>query len=230
MYFVNRSEAGLRLASKLHKYKGKKCTVVALSDGAVVVAIPIANMLQSTVTLLLTEPIHAPGEPEAVGSINHDGGYSPSSHYSSGQHQAFHMEYHHVFEQQKLQKLRHMHRLIGDGQVIRKDLLRNHHVILVAEGLDSVSAIDAAVLFLKSINVTTLIVATPFATIEVVDRMHILSDDIACLNVVSNFLGVDHYYEQNDLPDHETVIRTVQDSLRNWREPSKPKVITKKPI
>ena len=38
MYFTNRTEAGDKLADILLKYKGKRCTLVALSDGAVVVA------------------------------------------------------------------------------------------------------------------------------------------------------------------------------------------------
>jgi putative phosphoribosyl transferase len=216
MYFTNRSDAGRRLGEQLLKYKGKKCTIVALSDGAVVVAAQIAQMLKCPITMLLAEQILAPGEPEAVGSINQDGGYSYNSAYSQGQQDEFNMEYHHMFEQQKLEKLSQMHRLLGTNELIRKDMLRGHTVILVADGLGSVASIDAAVLFLKAIKIKKLIIATPFASVNVVDRMHILGDDIACLSVVQNFMGTDHYYEDNAIPDHGMIIATIQEMVREW--------------
>ena len=216
MYFKDRNDAGHRLAEQLRTYAGQRCTLVALSDGAVVVAAPIAQQLQSPITMLLAEQIHAPGEPDAVGSISQNGLYSQNSGYSQGQHDEFAMEYHHMFEQQKLEKLHKMHRLIGNNELIRKDLLRGHTVILVADGLGSVASIDAAVLFLKSIRVKRLIIATPFASVNVVDRMHILADDIACLSVLQNFMGVDHYYDQNHLPSHGEIVRIVQDMVKAW--------------
>ena len=219
MYFTSRVDAGQQLADELLKYKGLRCTLVALSDGAVVVAAQIAQKLKCPITMLLAEQIHAPGEPDAVASINQDGGYSPNSAYSQGQHDEFDMEYHHMFEQQKLEKLSKMHRLVGNNELIRKDLLRGHTVILVADGLGSVATIDAAVLFLKSIKVKQLVIATPFASVNVVDRMHSLGDDIACLSVIQNFMGTNHYYEENGIPDHEVVVRIVQDMVKGWTLP-----------
>lgn len=217
MYFIDRVEAGKKLAEELLKYKGKKCTLVALSDGAVVVAAQVATVLECPITMLLAEPINAPGEPEEVASINQSGTYSYNSAYSTGQQEEFDMEYHHSFEQQKLDKLSKMHRLLGKNELIRKDLLRGHTVILIADGLGSVATIDSAALFLKAIKVKQLIIATPFAAIHVVDRMHILADEIACLNVVQNFMGTNHYYETNQLPPHGKIIKTIQTLVNNWQ-------------
>ena len=217
MYFTNRTEAGQQLANSLLKYKSKNCTLVALSDGAVVVAAQIAQKLKCPITMLLAEQIHAPGEPDAVASINQDGGYSQNSSYSQGEHDEFDMEYHHMFEQQKLEKLSKMHRLLGTSELIRKDMLRGRTVILVADGLGSVATIDAASLFLKSIKVKELVIATPFASVNAVDRMHILGDDIACLSVIQNFMGTDHYYEDNTLPEHEALVRIVQQMVSGWQ-------------
>lgn len=217
MYFTDRVEAGKLLAEQLLKYKGKKCTLVALSDGAVVVAAQVSAALECPITMLLAAPINAPGEPEAVASISQSGSYSFNSSYSQGQQDEFDMEYHHMFEQQKLDRLSEMHRMLGKNELIRKDLLKGHTVILIADGLGSAVTIDSAVLFLKSIKVKRLIIATPFAGINVVDRMHILGDDIACLNVLQNYMGTDHYYENNYIPDHQTIIRTIQNMVNNWK-------------
>lgn len=217
MYFSDRSEAGKLLVDKMQQYKGKKCTLVALSDGAVVVAAQLAAVLECPITMLMTSAILAPGEPDAIASINQEGSYSFNSQYSSGQQEEFDMEYHHVFEQQKLDRLSEMHRLLGRNELIRKDLLKGRIVILVADGLGSVATIDSAVLFLKSIKVKRLVIATPFAELHVVDRMHILADDIACLNVIQNYMGTDHYYENNQLPTHDMVIKTIQNMVQNWQ-------------
>jgi predicted phosphoribosyltransferase len=63
------------------------------------------------------------------------------------------------------------------------------------------------------------VIATPFASVNVVDRMHILGDDIACLSVIQNFMGTNHYYEENGIPDHEVVVRIVQDMVKGWTLP-----------
>ncbi len=217
MYFTDRVEAGKRLADELALKENKNCTLVALSDGAVVIAAQIAASLECPIAMLLAEPIHAPGEPDAVASISQEGTYSFNSAYSQGQQDEFDMEYHHIFEQQKLEKLSEMHRMLGKNELIRHDMLKGHTVILVADGLGSVVTIDAAVLFLKSIKVKKLIIATPFAAVNVVDRMHILADEIACLNVVENFMGTDHYYENNQLPPHTVIIETIQNMVQNWK-------------
>ena len=217
MYFSDRAQAGKQLVPELLKYKDKKCTLVALSDGAVVVAAQLAAILECPITMLMTSPIVAPGEPDAVASINQEGVYSFNSRYSSGEQEEFDMEYHHVFEQQKLDRLGEMHRLLGRNELIRKDLLKGRTVILVADGLGSVASIDSAILFLKSIKVKRLVIATPFAEIHVVDRMQILADDIACLSVIQNFMGTDHYYENNQIPPHETVVKTIQNMIQKWQ-------------
>lgn len=217
MYFTNRVEAGKQLADKLLKYKDEKCTLVALSDGAVVVAAQAAAVLECPITMLLTEGIDAPGEPDSVASINQDGGYGYNSAYSTGQIDEFNMEYSQLFEQKKLEKLSKMHRLLGRMGVIKRDMLKRHTVILIADGLGSSVSIDSAMLYLKSIKYTKLIIATPFASVNTVDKMHLVADEIACLNVIQNFMGVNHYYEDNHIPPHSVIIKTVQEMVENWR-------------
>lgn len=217
MYFTNRVDAGKQLADKLLKYKGNKCTLVALSDGAVVIAAQAAAVLECPITMLLTEGINAPGEPESVANINQEGDYGYNSDYTSGQIDEFNMEYRQLFEQTKVEKLSKLHRLLGRMGVIKRDMLKGHTVILVADGLGDNTSLDSAMLYLKSIKYKQLIIATPFASVNTVDRMHLLADEIACLNVVQNFMGVNHYYEDNHIPPHGVIIHTVQEMVENWQ-------------
>ena len=71
MYFKSREAAGRLLASQIaKKYQNKRCAVVALNDGGVVVGMQVAQRLHSVVTMLLTENIVMPLEHEALAGIN----------------------------------------------------------------------------------------------------------------------------------------------------------------
>lgn len=217
MYFNNRVEAGNKLAHLLDKYKGEQCTVVALSDGGVVVGAQIASHLGCALTMLLAEPINAPGEPEAVASINQDGGYSSNAAWSAGQLEEFDMEYHQLFEQIKMERLADMHRLLGREGLISKKMLKGRTVIIASDGLGSGFSIDAAMLYLKTIKLKRLVIVSPVASLNAVDRMHILGDEIFCLGVVDNFMGSNHYYEDNQLPSHETIIDSISSIVDQWK-------------
>lgn len=217
MYFKSRMEAGQKLADGLTKYRYENCAVVALSDGGVVVAAQIASALHCVLTLLLIEPIKLPGELEPMAGINQDGGFSYNNMFSAGQLEEFTSEYHQYIEQAKLEKIHDMNQLLGQSGIIRKDLLRGHNIILVSDGFNNGFSLDAAVDYLKPIKAERLIVATPLASVPAVDRMHILVDEIHCLDVLDNFMDINHYYEDNKLPAHETIIETIQSVVLNWK-------------
>ncbi len=137
--------------------------------------------------------------------------------YSTGQLEEFDMEYHHYIEQAKLDKLSEMHRLLGNGGLIKRELLKDHTIILVSDGLKSTFSLDAAEDYLKPVRIKHLVVATPLASVSAVDRMHILADEIHCLSVVENYMDTNHYYQDNTLPPHETIITTIQQMVHDWR-------------
>jgi predicted phosphoribosyltransferase len=87
----------------------------------------------------------------------------------------------------------------------------------VADGIDSGAAIDVALDFLKPIRIQRLVVATPVATIPAVDRLHMAADELHILDVKENFMGTNHYYEQNDIPSHEDTIAKINQIVLNWR-------------
>lgn len=217
MYFTSRAQAGQLLAKKLMHLKGQNCSIIALDDGGVVVATQIAAVLNSPIMMLIAEPILAPGEPEAVASINQEGGYTYNKAYTEGEIEEFDMEYHQTFEQSKLEKLSSLHRLLGRDSIIRRDLLRRRTVILVSDGFNSEFPIDAVVDYLKSTKIKKLVIATPLATVNVIDRMHILADEQVCLSVIGNYIATNHYYDDNTMPSHETIIETIQKLVQNWK-------------
>lgn len=217
MYFKDRTQAADLLAEKIvPKYRYENCAVVALSDGGVIIASNLAAKLHCVVMMLLAEPITLPGERTPLGTIDQNGLFTYNGMFSTGQLEAFTSEYRNTIEEQKLEKLHQMNRLLGGSGLIEPNLLRYHNVILVSDGLSNGLSLDAAAAFLKPYKLDKLIVATPFATVEAVDRMHLLADEIVCLDVIENFFDVNHYYEHNKLPPHDEIVKTIQDIVLQW--------------
>lgn len=217
MYFKSRAEAGYKLANEIvKKYQGQSCAVVALSDGGVVVGAQIAMQLHAVLMMLLSQPIQLPRETDAVAGITADGAFTYNQKYSPGEIEEMMGEFRSFIEQEKMQKMQEMHQETGKGILIRKELLKNHIVILVSDGLSSGFSLDIALEFLKPIPITKLVVATPFASVQAVDRMHVLADDIYCLNVIEDYISTEHYYDLQDVPDHERIVQTVEKLVANW--------------
>ena len=140
-----------------------------------------------------------------------------NKHYSQSQIDEFSREYFGYIEQEKRDKLHDLNALLGDGGVMDKNRLKGHNVIVVSDGLKSGFPLDLAVDFLKPISIDKLIVATPLASVEAVDSMHVNTDEIYCLNVVENLSDINHYYDKQDVPDHDAVIKVIKQIITNWK-------------
>jgi putative phosphoribosyl transferase len=218
MYFENREQAGQILAKELlEKYRYENCAVVALSDGAVLVGEQIASALHCILTMLLVEEIEVPGEGVSFGGVSQNGGFTYNGMFSAGEMEEYDSEYHGYLEEQKREAFQKINRLLGDGGLINDAMLRDRVVILVADGLDSGASLDVAVDFLKPIRIKRLVVATPISTVQAVDKLHILADELHVLDVKANFMGIDHYYNQNVIPSHEDTIAKINQIVLNWQ-------------
>lgn len=218
MYFASRLQAGRMLASQLvPKYRYENCAVIALSDGGAMVGAQIASQLHCILTMLLTAEIMLPREPNAIAGITSEGNVAFNQYYSKGEQDELMGDYFSYVEQEKFNKMHDMNRLLGTGGMIDKKLLRGNNIILASDGLRSGFALDLAAEFLKPVAYEKLIIVTPFASVQAVDRMHIMADEIICLNVLENYIDTDHYYDTQDVPDHEVVVKTIEDIVLHWK-------------
>jgi len=208
------------LAVQIVKKYGRSqrpCAVVALSDGGVMVGVQIAKELHCILMLLMSADIMLPREPDALAGITSGGAMAYNKRYSDGEIDELMGEYHGYVEQEKLVQMHELNSLLGKGGTIEKKLLKGHDVILVSDGLQTGFHLDIASEFLKTIEIGKLIVAAPFASIEAVDRMHIVADDLFCLSVIGEYIDTDHYYDTQDVPDHDTVIEVIENLVHNWK-------------
>lgn len=217
MYFENRTQAGQILAQQLfEKYRYEDSAVIALSDGAVLVGEQIAAALHCVITLLLIEDIEVPGESMSFGGISQSGAFTYNGMFSAGEIEEYASEFHGYLDEQKREKFQKINRLLGDGGLIDAELLRDRVVILVADGIDNGASIDVALDFLKPIRINKLVVATPIATVQAVDKLHMIADELHILDVKENFMGINHYYTDNTVPTHEDTITKINQIVLNW--------------
>lgn len=210
-------QAGRLLAERLKiKYANEKCAVIAISDGGVMVGAQIATDLHCVITLLMSAEIVLPREPTALAGITSSGVLSYNHQYSQGELDELVGEYHGYVEQEKLRHMHELNKLVGPNGTINRALLNNRTIIIVADGLASTFQVDLVYEFLKPVAVNKIVFAVPFATIQVVDRMHIIADDIHVLDILTDYNGTDRYYEKQDVPDHATVLRTIEKLIKDW--------------
>ncbi|MEK7599468.1 MAG: phosphoribosyltransferase family protein [Patescibacteria group bacterium] len=218
MYFASRVQAGRMLAAQIsQKYKDDKCAVLALGDGGAMVGVQIAKQLHCVLTLLASSEIMLPREPEPIAGITSGGTVSYNHAYSAGELDEMVGENYGFIEQEKLSHMHDLNQLLGKGGTINKGLLKDHIVIIVADGLKTGFPVDLAVEFLKPVATDKIVVAAPFASVSAVDRMHVLADDIFCLNVIHDYFDTDHYYDKQDVPDHATVLDSIENIIANWK-------------
>jgi predicted phosphoribosyltransferase len=199
------------------EYKDKPCAVVALSEGGVMVAAQIALKLNAVLAMLLVETIDLPAEIQPIGAINEKGAFAYNGVYSAGEIEELLMDYRGYLEDQKRNGLHNLHSLLGKARGLRTELLKNKHVFLVSDGFNTGLSLDIALEFLKAVPYKELIVVSPIASPEAVDRMHVSSDRIFCLSVVDNYIATDHYYSHKDVPRREDVVKIVEEVMERWQ-------------
>lgn len=216
-YFPSRQAAGDLLADQLEKYRYEDCAVIGLNDGAVLVGAQIAARLHCPLNMLLMEGIKLQGEHDVLAQIDHMGDVTYNDQYSVGELEEMKSENFNYIEQQKMEKIFEMNRLLGQGGVINANLLRGRNIVVVSDGLTNGMSMRAAADFLKPIRIHRLIMVTPFARVQAVDQMHVLADEIVCLNVLEDIISIDHYYDDNRKPPHEKVVQIIEDIILNWK-------------
>lgn len=209
-YFKSRPEAGQMLAQKLAMYSSEDCVVVALSEGGVLVGNEVAKTLKAPLFLLTIENVHVEGELDPIGLMSGGGSFIYNSSFSPGQLEEMVSDYRQVIEQERMRTFQKLNRIMGKDGVIDKNQLKKRTIILVSDGFKNGLSLDVAADFIKSLVVTKLIISTPIASVPAVERMHIMGDEVCCLGIADHYLQTDHYYEDNNLPDHKAVVALMQ--------------------
>ncbi len=98
----------------------------------------------------------------------------------------------------------------------KKKLLKRHTIIIVSDGISNGISLDVATDFLKPIVTKQIILATPLCSSGVIDRVRLMTDAFFCLDVIESGFPLKHYYDDNELPDHDVVIKMMHEISLHW--------------
>ncbi|MCA9348881.1 hypothetical protein KC878_01915 [Candidatus Saccharibacteria bacterium] len=215
-YFASRVEAGKSLAERLSDISNTDVTVLAVSEGSVIVAAQIASKLHCLITLIMTKAIGLPDGLTTIGTIADSGKFTINKSISIGALEDLMIEYQGTIELSKLAALHDMHVLGGKNNLLDKKFFRNKTVIVVSDGVKHGNLFQAAADYLHDIKIKKLILATPICSVEAVDRLHIIADRLEIIRAVPMFFTTSHYYANNNLPSNEKILDYIENIVNNW--------------
>jgi putative phosphoribosyl transferase len=191
MVFVDRVDAGARLAVELEALAQERPVIVALPRGGVPVAFEIARALHAPLDILAVRKLGAPGNPElGVGAVAEDGTgvLDPQSAGMRGMTQAMLEE---TLAVESLELRRRVERY-RDGRPSVP--VKGRTVVIVDDGLATGLTDLAAVRALRRRGAREIIVAVPVGSSEAVSMLAGEADRVICLEVPRRLFGVGMWY------------------------------------
>ncbi|MBE3587880.1 MAG: phosphoribosyltransferase [Thermoanaerobacteraceae bacterium] len=202
--FVDRVDAGRRLAARLRGICGRDGLVLAIPRGGVVVGAQIARELGLPLDVVIPRKVGAPHNPEvAIGAVTQDG----TTFYNRTLLDFLGLGEDDLQEQVELQKKEIRRRmLLYRGKVDYPDY-SGRQVILVDDGIATGYTVLAALRWIRrQFAPGELILAVPVAPADVVDRLAGEVDQLVVLLVPEDFYAVGQFYQDFSQTTDEEVI------------------------
>lgn len=192
MVFVNRTEAGRKLALKLKRYKSEQTVIIALPRGGVVVGYELARLLVLPLRVLIVRKLGSPLNPEfAIGAVA-SGGVSYLDQLSIQSLNILRRDIEFVVKEEMKEIVRRED-LYGTYQKL--DDLQGKTIILVDDGLATGSTAHVAVLRLKKQRPKKIILAVPGSPTDTWEDMKGLVNACYALTVEDHLNAVGALYK-----------------------------------
>ena len=190
--FRDRAEAGRLLGAQLAGHNlPKESIILALPRGGVPVGFEVARALELPLDVIVVRKLGVPWQPElAMGAIA-SGGVRVFDEKLIHMH-GISQEDVEVVAQREEQESTRREQLYREGLPALD--LRNRTVILVDDGLATGSTMRAAVMCVKSLQPSAVIVAVPVASRQAREHLRHIADECVCLAIPDAFGAVGEWY------------------------------------
>jgi len=193
MPFIDRTEAGRKLAKALAPYKDQRPVVLALPRGGVPVAAEVATALDAPLDLILVRKIGVPFQPElAMGAVVD--GVEPIVvrneeviRLTGVRESAFNA----IRDQEIAEIERRRKRYLGDRP---HPQIAGRIVIVVDDGIATGATTRAALRATRMRNPSKLVLAVPVAPTDTLRNLQGEADDIVCLEDYEDFDAIGLFY------------------------------------
>lgn len=205
MPFIDRSDAGKKLAKALAGYKNRKPVILALPRGGVPVAAEIATALNAPLDLILIRKVGVPWQPElAMGAVA-DGKFpivirNEQIIRSAG---VEHMEFDQACSRELVEIERRKNVYLGGRKSV--DLM-GRVAILVDDGIATGASVRAALGSIRNRRPKTIVLALPVGPVDTLREIRQEVDDAVCLEQYQDFGAIGLYYRNfAQLKDQEVI-------------------------
>lgn len=206
--FIDRSDAGQRLAPLLAKYKGKPdVLVIGLPRGGVILAYEVANYLGAPLDVICPRKVGAPHNPElAIGAVTEtgDGYFNDQLIRQLGVSQSY------LEAECAKEKERARQRLA----LFRKGLppldFHGKIIILVDDGLATGATMKAAIQTARQQQAAKIVVAVPVSPPDTAQEIKALCDEFYCLESPWIFQAVGQFYHDFGQTEDDEVVAILQ--------------------
>ena len=210
--FENRADAGRQLASALQAYSNQKTVVLAIPNGGVPLAIPVAEALQAELDIIICRKLALPmNQAGGLGAVADDGTSIINQDVveRDGISQA---QVEHELNEVKANIKQRSALYKGEGVSPR---MTGKTVILVDDGLASGITMTVAVEAVRHRRPKQIIVAIPLASQTGYNRVSKVADAVVVCAVanLSRFYLADFYRVWRDISDSEVAL-----ALKQWRQ------------
>ena len=205
MRFVDRADAGRRLAQALRSYRDREPVVLALPRGGLPVAAEIAAALVAPLDVVLVRKIGAPWQPElAMGALVE--GEPPTVVRNEAIISAAGIDeraFATAAERARVELEDARRRLLGDRP---RATIAGRAAILVDDGVATGATARAALQSIRRRGAKTLTLAVPVASAEALAALKHEVDDLVCLEAPARFEAVGAFYvDFSQVEDAEAV-------------------------
>jgi predicted phosphoribosyltransferase len=213
MEFVDRKDAGKRLANRLAKFKGTDAVVLALPRGGIVPAAEVAKALRIPLGLVLVRKIGHPAYAEyAIGAVA--GGEVPL--YNESIAAEIDSDWLRRAETSARQLSRRRQQFYYEDD-FKPPSVPGRTAIIIDDGIATGLTMEAAVRAISRQQPERTIVAVPVAPSDSIGRLQKLADEVIVLDDPSQFLGAvgAHYQQFKQINDEEVkaLLREVQHAI-----------------
>jgi putative phosphoribosyl transferase len=209
MQYLDRREAGKRLAEELAPLAPERPLILALPRGGVVVAGEVARELELPLDIVAVRKIGAPGNPElAVGAVAEDGTGVLDSRSAdmlgmTGE----------LLDERLGEEAQELDRRVARYRAGRRPLqLDGRTVIVVDDGMATGMTELAAVRAVRERGAGRVIVAVPVASAEAVEALEQEADRVISLTIPRRLYGVGMWYADFTPVSDEEVVAVLSES------------------
>jgi putative phosphoribosyl transferase len=213
--FVDREDAGRRLAVELRSYAAERPIILGLPRGGVPVGYEIARALHAPLDVWVVRKVGVPWHPELGAGAVAEGGFV---HLNQDVLEHIGLSETELTEivQSKQREVQERARLFRGNQP--PPVLRDRTVILVDDGIATGGTVHAAIRSIRAQEPKAIVLAVPVASPEVVEALGRDVDRVVCLRTPADLYAIGVWYVDFRQVTDDEVARLLDRARREQTE------------